>query len=59
MKYITDTGNRISGNIRVYEMDESTYLEIDEPGDWEVIEKQLKNRKKKVESYFIILLGNS
>ena len=30
-------------------MDESTYLEIDEPGDWEVIEKQLKNRKKKVE----------
>ena len=41
--------NIISGNIRVYEMDESTYLEIDEPGDWEVIEKQLKNRKKKVE----------
>lgn len=36
--------NRVSGNIRVYEMDESTYFEIDEPSDWIIIEKQLENR---------------
>ena len=41
--------NRISGNIRAYEMDETTYLEIDEPGDWEVIEKLLKDRNRKDE----------
>ncbi len=39
--------NRVSGNIRVYEMDESTYYEIDEPGDWLIIEKQLEDRQKK------------
>jgi N-acylneuraminate cytidylyltransferase len=39
--------NRISGNIRSYEMDESTYFEIDEPNDWLIIEKQLENRLKK------------
>ena len=32
------TKNRISGNIKAYEMDESTYFEIDEPGDWIIIE---------------------
>lgn len=42
--------NRLSGNIRAYEMDESTYFEIDEPGDWLVIEKQLKDRKEKKDS---------
>ncbi|MCX4352995.1 MAG: acylneuraminate cytidylyltransferase [Lachnospiraceae bacterium] len=39
--------NRLSGNIRAYEMDESTYFEIDEPEDWSIIEKQLENRLKK------------
>lgn len=38
--------NRISGNIRAYVMDESTYFEIDEPGDWIVIERQLEDRVK-------------
>ena len=38
------TQNRISGRIRPYEMDESTYFEIDEPSDWIIIEEQLKNR---------------
>lgn len=38
--------NRISGNIRAYVMDESTYFEIDEPGDWLVVERQLENRVK-------------
>ncbi len=48
--YITDRDSllqskcRLSGNIRVYEMDESSYFEIDEPGDWLVIEQQLRNR---------------
>lgn len=44
------TQNRLSGNIRVCEMDESTYFEVDEPNDWEIIEKQLCNRVKKTES---------
>lgn len=41
--------NRLSGKIRAYEMDESTYFEIDEPSDWIIIEKQLLNREKKNE----------
>lgn len=36
--------NRLSGNIRAYEMDESTYFEIDEPSDWQIIEGQLLRR---------------
>ncbi len=44
------SGNRLSGNIRAYEMDESAYFEIDEPGDWEIIEKQLCNRLKSKEN---------
>lgn len=43
---LLDTKNRISGNIKAYEMDETTYFEIDEPSDWIIIEKILKNRKK-------------
>lgn len=41
--------SRISGRIRAYEMDEATYLEIDEPSDWEIIENYLKNRIKKMD----------
>lgn len=40
------TKNRISGNIRLSEMSESTYFEIDEPSDWMVIERQLTERMK-------------
>lgn len=43
------TKNRISGNIRAYEMNESTYYEVDEPGDWLIIEKQLEVRIKNKE----------
>lgn len=43
-KRLLDTGNRISGNIHVVEMDENTYFEIDEPSDWVIIEHQLKRR---------------
>ncbi len=45
-KALLNTRNRLSGNIRICEMDESTYFEIDEPGDWEIIEKQLYERVK-------------
>lgn len=41
------TRNRISGRIRPYEMDETTYFEIDEPSDWVIIEEQLKKRLAK------------
>lgn len=36
--------NRVSGNIRVVEMDESTYFEIDEPKDWEIIERLMQKQ---------------
>jgi len=45
-KALLKTRNRLSGNIRALEMDESTYLEIDEPTDWEIAENQLYNRVK-------------
>jgi N-acylneuraminate cytidylyltransferase len=35
---LKSTGIRISGRIGVYEMDESSYFEIDEPSDWAVAE---------------------
>ncbi len=35
---------RISGITKPYEMDSSTYFEIDEPSDWLIIEQQLKER---------------
>lgn len=41
---LLQTKNRLSGKIRAYEMDESTYLEIDEPSDWDIIEAQLQKR---------------
>ncbi|HBA69654.1 MAG TPA: acylneuraminate cytidylyltransferase [Lachnospiraceae bacterium] len=41
--------NRVSGNIRVYEMHESAYFEVDEQNDWLIIEEQLKNRIKKID----------
>ncbi|GAA6292028.1 HAD hydrolase family protein [Enterocloster asparagiformis] len=39
------TGNRISGNIKVYEMPEETYFEIDEPSDWIIVEQLLRKRQ--------------
>lgn len=36
--------NRISGNIRIYEMSEDTAYEIDEPSDWIIIEELLRRR---------------
>ena len=36
--------NRVSGNIKIIEMDESSFFEIDEPSDWIIIEALLKKR---------------
>ncbi len=51
--YITTRQNllnskcRLSGNIGIYEMDEYSYLEIDEISDWQIIEGILSKRKIK------------
>lgn len=37
---------RISGKIKTVEMPEETYFEVDEPGDWVIIENLLKTRNK-------------
>lgn len=34
--------NRVSGNIKVVEMNEDTFFEIDEPSDWVIIEALMK-----------------
>ena len=39
--------NRISGNIKIIEMDEDTYFEIDEPSDWTIVENLMKDRDSK------------
>lgn len=36
------TKNRLSGNIKAVEMNEDTFLEIDEPSDWVIIETLMK-----------------
>jgi N-acylneuraminate cytidylyltransferase len=36
---------RLGGKVGIYEMDESTAIEIDEPEDWERVEKLLLERK--------------
>lgn len=38
--------NRVSGNIKAVEMDESTFFEIDEPSDWELIEGLMKKKHR-------------
>lgn len=37
---------RISGRITLYEMPEDTYLELDEPDDWAVVETLLARRRR-------------
>lgn len=41
---LLESENRLSGKIRAFEMDAATYLEIDEPDDWMIIEQLLVNR---------------
>lgn len=42
---LLNSQNRISGNIKAVEMDESTFFEIDEPDDWTIIEALMKKKK--------------
>jgi len=37
---------RLSGRVGLCEMDESTYIELDEPSDWLAIEKILEDRRR-------------
>ncbi len=43
---LLETGNRLSGSIKAYIMDEDTALEIDEPDDFLIIEMLMKKRQK-------------
>ncbi|RHB39737.1 acylneuraminate cytidylyltransferase [Enterocloster aldenensis] len=38
------SGNRISGKIKLYEMPDETFFEIDEPSDWIIVEQLMKQR---------------
>jgi YrbI family 3-deoxy-D-manno-octulosonate 8-phosphate phosphatase len=40
------SGCRLSGKMTLYEMPEETYFELDEPGDWEIVEGLLRNRNQ-------------
>ena len=44
---LLESKNRISGNIKAYEMSEESYLEIDEPSDWDILEQIMKKRNSK------------
>lgn len=41
-KELLRSRNRVSGNIKVVEMNEDTFFEIDEPSDWVIIEALMK-----------------
>lgn len=44
-KGLLDSGCRLSGQIKAVEMSEDTYYEIDEPGDWLILEKLMRQRR--------------
>lgn len=44
-KALLNSGCRLSGKIGLYEMDENSYYEIDEPSDWPIVEILLKKNK--------------
>ncbi len=41
---LLDTGCRLNGRIGCIEMDEETFVELDEPSDWEIVEQRLLRR---------------
>lgn len=45
-KRLLETGNRISGTIRIVPMCEESFYEIDEPSDWVIIEEFMKRRQE-------------
>lgn len=50
-KLLLATKSRISGNVRMVEMDEKSYFELDEPSDWEIVEKLLQGYNKNNNSF--------
>lgn len=42
--------NRISGNIKIVDMEEDSFWEIDEPKDWNTVESLMKKRHGKLEN---------
>lgn len=42
---LLNSKNRISGNIKAFEMEEDSFYEIDEPSDWEVVEYLMKRKQ--------------
>jgi len=48
-KALLESRNRLSGNIKAVEMSPESYIEIDEPEDFEIIEKLMK--RKSVQNY--------
>lgn len=49
-EFLLESGCRLSGKVGVYEMEEETYFEIDEPSDWMIIENLMsrKNRSQTI-----------
>jgi N-acylneuraminate cytidylyltransferase len=47
------SGCRLSGRILTSEMPEETYLELDEPGDWEIAEMLLNKRRRASRSHSV------
>ncbi len=39
------SNNRVSGNIKVVEMEEDSFFEIDEPNDWTIVESLMKKKR--------------
>ncbi len=59
IKNIIKSNNRLSGNIGIYEMDESTSIEIDEELDWIIAEKLLrKSINKKLNKEIKIFISD-
>lgn len=53
---LIESGNRVSGNIKAYEMHEDTAFEIDEPSDWCIIERLMHKNNIKSEPMNIKML---
>lgn len=47
---LLNSKNRISGNIKLVEMNEDTFFEIDEPSDWIIVEALMKKNNMTAES---------
>lgn len=50
------SGNRVSGNIKLVEMDEKSFFEIDEPSDWIIVENLMKQSMNDHQDYSNIKL---